>query len=138
MNWLRGKGGKVREQDDRGAGLQVVLKVEGMHCSSCGLLIDDELEEVPGVRSSVPTYERSARPSTSPTKTAWTMRHWSARSSGPATRPPSSREYGGRAGRACVPAGPAPGTRPNRGCNPGRSMVCPSMVCPATFLRISV
>ncbi|WP_051814678.1 cation transporter [Streptomyces iakyrus] len=29
----------------------VVLQVEGMHCSSCGLSIDDELEEVPGVRS---------------------------------------------------------------------------------------
>ena len=29
----------------------VVLEVEGMHCSSCGLSIDDELEEVPGVRS---------------------------------------------------------------------------------------
>ncbi|MBT2450395.1 cation transporter [Streptomyces sp. ISL-43] len=23
-----------------------------MHCTSCGLLIDDELEEIPGVRSS--------------------------------------------------------------------------------------
>ncbi|MBX9395769.1 heavy-metal-associated domain-containing protein [Streptomyces sp. TRM72054] len=23
-----------------------------MHCSSCGLLIDDELEDIPGVRSS--------------------------------------------------------------------------------------
>ncbi|MET9834002.1 cation transporter [Streptomyces sp. NPDC006385] len=30
---------------------QVILKVEGMHCSSCGLSIDDELEEIPGVRS---------------------------------------------------------------------------------------
>ncbi|WP_328971435.1 cation transporter [Streptomyces sp. NBC_00239] len=30
---------------------QVVLLVEGMHCASCGLLIDDELEDVPGVRS---------------------------------------------------------------------------------------
>ncbi|GAA3500968.1 hypothetical protein GCM10019016_080750 [Streptomyces prasinosporus] len=29
----------------------VVLQVEGMHCSSCGLSIDDELEEVPGIRS---------------------------------------------------------------------------------------
>ncbi|MBT2452318.1 heavy-metal-associated domain-containing protein [Streptomyces sp. ISL-43] len=33
-------------------GLEVVLFVEGMHCAHCGLLIDDELEEIPGVRSS--------------------------------------------------------------------------------------
>jgi copper chaperone len=25
------------------------LRVEGMHCASCGLLIDDTLEELPGV-----------------------------------------------------------------------------------------
>ncbi len=36
---------------DTETGPQVVLKVEGMHCSSCGLSIDDELEEIPGVRS---------------------------------------------------------------------------------------
>ncbi|WP_229357927.1 heavy-metal-associated domain-containing protein [Streptomyces sp. UNOB3_S3] len=29
-----------------------MLLVEGMHCNSCGLLIDDEMEEVPGVRAS--------------------------------------------------------------------------------------
>ncbi|MET9836084.1 cation transporter [Streptomyces sp. NPDC006385] len=40
-----------RKKDDTETGPQVVLKVEGMHCSSCGLSIDDELEEVPGVRS---------------------------------------------------------------------------------------
>ncbi|WP_327432908.1 heavy-metal-associated domain-containing protein [Streptomyces sp. NBC_01236] len=42
------------KKDDKTAadsGPQVVLQVEGMHCSSCGLLIDDELEEIPGVRS---------------------------------------------------------------------------------------
>ncbi|MGH3313005.1 MAG: cation transporter [Streptomyces sp.] len=33
-------------------GQRLVLVVEGMHCSSCGLLIDDELEDIPGVRSS--------------------------------------------------------------------------------------
>lgn len=46
MKWLRGK---ARSEE---TGPQVVLDVEGMHCASCGLLIDDELEEVPGVRSS--------------------------------------------------------------------------------------
>ncbi|WP_256363269.1 cation transporter [Streptomyces sp. TRM70350] len=35
---------------DTDVGEQVVLLVEGMHCSSCGLLIDDELEDIPGVR----------------------------------------------------------------------------------------
>lgn len=34
------------------AGTRLVLAIEGMHCSSCGLLIDDELEDIPGVRSS--------------------------------------------------------------------------------------
>ncbi len=29
----------------------MVLTVVGMHCGSCGLLIDDALEDVPGVRS---------------------------------------------------------------------------------------
>ncbi|WP_262007903.1 heavy-metal-associated domain-containing protein [Streptomyces sp. FIT100] len=33
-------------------GPAVTLLVEGMHCTSCGLLIDDELEEGDGVRSS--------------------------------------------------------------------------------------
>ncbi|MFJ3620643.1 heavy-metal-associated domain-containing protein [Streptomyces iakyrus] len=46
MKWLRGR---ARSQK---SGPQVVLKVEGMYCASCGLLIDDELEEVPGVRAS--------------------------------------------------------------------------------------
>ena len=46
MKWLRGK---TRSEEN---GPQVVLKVDGMHCAGCGLLIDDELEDVPGVRSS--------------------------------------------------------------------------------------
>ncbi len=31
-------------------GPQVELVIEGMHCNSCGLLIDDELEDLPCVR----------------------------------------------------------------------------------------
>ncbi|EGX61034.1 MULTISPECIES: heavy-metal-associated domain-containing protein [Streptomyces] len=31
-------------------GQQMILHIEGMHCTSCGLSIDDELEDVPGVR----------------------------------------------------------------------------------------
>ena len=30
----------------------IILDVGGMHCPSCGLLIDDALEELPGVTSS--------------------------------------------------------------------------------------
>ncbi|MGP3980851.1 heavy-metal-associated domain-containing protein [Streptomyces sp. KR80] len=40
-----------RKKTETVAGPQVVLQVEGMHCNSCGPLIDDELEELPGVRS---------------------------------------------------------------------------------------
>lgn len=40
--------GRKRDTD---TGPVVILDVEGMHCTSCGLLIDDELEDVPGVRS---------------------------------------------------------------------------------------
>ncbi|MET8681953.1 heavy metal-associated domain-containing protein [Streptomyces sp. NPDC004647] len=53
MKWFRGK----READ---SGPQLILEVEGMHCASCGLLIDEELEEVPGVRSAS-TDARSGR-----------------------------------------------------------------------------
>jgi copper chaperone CopZ len=30
----------------------VVFRVEGMHCGSCSMLIDDTLEDVPGVSDS--------------------------------------------------------------------------------------
>ncbi|MFM9373035.1 cation transporter [Streptomyces sp. Da 82-17] len=32
--------------------LRLAFTVTGMHCNSCGLLIDDEVEEVPGVTTS--------------------------------------------------------------------------------------
>jgi copper chaperone len=35
-----------------GSGPRMVFAVEGMHCASCGLLIDDVVEELPGVVSS--------------------------------------------------------------------------------------
>lgn len=41
-------------------GDEVVLLIEGMHCGSCGLLIDDELEEIDGVRSAA-TDARTGR-----------------------------------------------------------------------------
>jgi copper chaperone len=34
------------------SGAQIVVVVAGMHCSSCGLLIDDVIEDLPGVASS--------------------------------------------------------------------------------------
>ncbi|MGH2684569.1 MAG: heavy-metal-associated domain-containing protein [Actinomycetota bacterium] len=36
------------------------LSVKGMHCSSCGMLIDEALEELPGV-ASASTHVRKAR-----------------------------------------------------------------------------
>ncbi|MFB8128724.1 heavy-metal-associated domain-containing protein [Streptomyces mirabilis] len=54
-------GGKnKKDEKELETGPQLVLQIEGMHCSSCGLLIDDELEEVPGVRSAS-TDVRSGR-----------------------------------------------------------------------------
>ncbi|MDQ0939316.1 heavy-metal-associated domain-containing protein [Streptomyces sp. V1I1] len=41
-----------KRKKDTDTGKQLVLHIEGMHCNSCGLLIDDELEDIPGVRSS--------------------------------------------------------------------------------------
>ncbi|MFE2166969.1 heavy-metal-associated domain-containing protein [Streptomyces sp. NPDC059447] len=48
---LFGRKAARRRPDTDGPGRSVRLLIEGMHCTSCGLLIDDELEEVPGVAS---------------------------------------------------------------------------------------
>ncbi len=34
------------------------FKIEGMHCSSCSMLIDGELEELNGVKSSITSYAK--------------------------------------------------------------------------------
>ena len=34
------------------------LKIEGMHCASCALLIDEELEELPGVEEAHTSYAK--------------------------------------------------------------------------------
>lgn len=34
------------------------LQVHGMHCASCAMLIDDELEELEGVKASSTSYAR--------------------------------------------------------------------------------
>ena len=31
---------------------EIVLQISGMHCASCGLLIDEALEDLPGVERS--------------------------------------------------------------------------------------
>jgi copper chaperone len=36
--------------------MRYTFTVTGMHCASCGLLIDDELEDLPGVTRSQTTY----------------------------------------------------------------------------------
>lgn len=40
-------------------GKSVTLKIFGMHCTSCALNIDDEMEELPGVISSRTNYAKS-------------------------------------------------------------------------------
>ncbi|HET6355459.1 cation transporter [Streptomyces sp.] len=54
------RGAHVKNRSEAEGGSQAVLLIEGMHCNSCGLLIDDELEDLPGVRSAT-TDERTAR-----------------------------------------------------------------------------
>lgn len=40
-------------------GKKVVFAIEGMHCSSCSMNIDSELEEIEGVRSATTSYARA-------------------------------------------------------------------------------
>jgi len=35
----------------------VVFRVEGMHCGSCSMLIDDTLEDLPGVSDSLTEFK---------------------------------------------------------------------------------
>ena len=35
-----------------------IFRVEGMHCGSCALLIDDALEDLPGVHSTQTTMKK--------------------------------------------------------------------------------
>ena len=41
------------------SGQEVVLKIDGMHCTSCSLSIDGELEDLPGVISASTSYAKS-------------------------------------------------------------------------------
>ncbi|MET9835538.1 heavy-metal-associated domain-containing protein [Streptomyces sp. NPDC006385] len=70
------------------AGAQV-LHIEGMHCTSCGLLIDDELEDIPGVRSSRTDVAPDTPPSAWRKAPTSTTRSSSRQCSRPATAPPA-------------------------------------------------
>lgn len=43
-----------------GQTVTLTFAIEGMHCASCGMLIDDTLEDLPGVRASA-TSQRKGR-----------------------------------------------------------------------------
>jgi copper chaperone CopZ len=38
--------------------METKLKIEGMHCASCAMLIDEELEELAGVEESHTSYAK--------------------------------------------------------------------------------
>lgn len=67
MSWLRGRKAGTGTPA-AGVGTRIVLRIEGMHCSSCGLLFDGELEEISGVHSSR-TSVREARTTVELTRT---------------------------------------------------------------------
>lgn len=50
-------GAKIKES--KGMLKKVILKIEGMHCSSCAMNIDGELEETEGVKSAKTNYAKS-------------------------------------------------------------------------------
>ena len=47
---------KAKTADTGGSGGLLILTVEGMHCGSCGLTIDDAVEEVPGVARATTSF----------------------------------------------------------------------------------
>lgn len=40
------------------AGTKITLKLSGLHCTSCALNIDSELEDLPGIISTTTSYAR--------------------------------------------------------------------------------
>ncbi|MEI8232223.1 MAG: heavy metal-associated domain-containing protein [bacterium] len=40
------------------SGSTITLKLDGLHCNSCSLNIDSELEDLPGVISSITSYAK--------------------------------------------------------------------------------
>lgn len=58
FGWMRDKN-KHENQASEGTSQKVTLALEGMHCTSCALVIDDALEELPGVQGVKTEYARS-------------------------------------------------------------------------------
>ena len=40
--------------------MKTTLKISGMHCTSCAFNIDDELEDLPGVKRAKTSYARGS------------------------------------------------------------------------------
>jgi len=59
FGWMKKKPGKQAESDKGESGQRITFSIKGMHCTSCALVIDDALEEVPGIISSKTEYSRS-------------------------------------------------------------------------------
>ncbi len=47
-----------KKKDERKKGSVATFSLDGMHCVSCGLTIDGNLEELPGVLSATTSYAR--------------------------------------------------------------------------------
>jgi copper chaperone CopZ len=47
-----------KEKNQNKPGETLVIKINGMHCSSCALTIDETLEELPGVYDSRSSYAK--------------------------------------------------------------------------------
>lgn len=87
-------GRKTKTEADSAA--QVELLIEGMHCTSCGLLIDDELKDSPESARPPPTRVAGAASSTSRKAPRSTARLSSPRWKQRLTTRPGSPSDGGR------------------------------------------
>lgn len=47
------------KNNNKHAGKIITLKIDGMHCTSCSMNIDGELEDLPGVISATTSYANS-------------------------------------------------------------------------------
>lgn len=47
------------KKNNKKAGKVITLKIDGMHCTSCSMNIDGELEDLPGVISATTSYAKS-------------------------------------------------------------------------------
>lgn len=59
FGWMKKKPGKPAQSESSKSAQRITFAIQGMHCTSCALVIDDALEEVPGIISSKTEYARS-------------------------------------------------------------------------------